>query len=83
MVSSAALKVGGAVRRMRQRQGWSQLAFSLRCGFHQTYLSRIENGTANPSLLTLEVLANALGCSVFELMLSAALYEKTTVFMND
>jgi transcriptional regulator with XRE-family HTH domain len=47
--------------------GLSQVEFGERCGFYQTYLSRIENGQANPTLNAVEVIANALGISVFEL----------------
>lgn len=47
--------------------GLSQVEFGERCGFYQTYLSRIENGRANPSLNAMEVIANALGISVFDL----------------
>lgn len=45
----------------------SQVEFGEKCGFYQTYLSRIENGQANPSLNAIEVIANALGMSVFDL----------------
>jgi transcriptional regulator with XRE-family HTH domain len=45
----------------------SQVVFAERCGFYQTYLSRIENGHANPSLNAIEVIANALGLSVFDM----------------
>jgi len=45
----------------------SQVEFGEKCGFYQTYLSRIENGNANPSLNAMEVIANALGLTVFEL----------------
>lgn len=45
----------------------SQVEFGEKCGFYQTYLSRIENGQANPTLNALEVIANALGMSVFDL----------------
>ena len=41
--------------------------FGERCGFYQTYLSRVENGQANPTLNAIEVIANALGMTVFEL----------------
>ena len=41
--------------------------FGEKCGFYQTYLSRIENGQANPTLNAIEVIANALGITVFEL----------------
>ena len=43
------------------------MVFSEKCGFYQTYLSRIENGQANPTLNAMEVIAVALGLSVFEL----------------
>ncbi len=58
---------GICVRALRQEQGWTQVTFSERCGFYQTYLSRIENGQANPSLNAIEVIANGLGLDVFEL----------------
>jgi transcriptional regulator with XRE-family HTH domain len=52
---------------LRQAQGLTQVEFSEKCGFYQTYLSRIENGQANPTLNAMEVVAVALGLSVFEL----------------
>jgi transcriptional regulator with XRE-family HTH domain len=45
----------------------SQVEFAERCGFYQTYLSRVENGHANPTINAIEVIANALGLTVFEL----------------
>ena len=48
--------------------GMSQVEFGEKCGFYQTYLSRIENGQANPTLNAIEVIANALGLTVFELL---------------
>lgn len=45
----------------------SQVEFGERCGFYQTYLSRIENGHANPTLNAMEVIANALGLTVYDL----------------
>lgn len=58
---------GECVREMRLELGLSQVEFGERCGFYQTYLSRIENGQANPSLNAVEVIANALGLTVFDL----------------
>lgn len=55
------------MREMRLELGLSQVEFGERCGFYQTYLSRIENGQANPTLNAVEVIANALGLTVFEL----------------
>ena len=45
----------------------SQVVFGEKCGFYQTYLSRIENGQANPTLNAIEVMANALAMTVFDL----------------
>jgi transcriptional regulator with XRE-family HTH domain len=42
--------------------------FGEKCGFYQTYLSRVENGRANPTINAIEVIANALGMTVFELL---------------
>jgi len=58
---------GNCVCALRQAQGWTQVEFSERCGFYQTYMSRIETGKANPSLNAIEVIANGLGLDVFEL----------------
>ena len=45
----------------------SQTVFGEKCGFYQTYLSRLERGQANPTLNAMEVIANTLGLTVFEL----------------
>jgi len=45
----------------------SQVEFGEKCGFYQTYLSRIERGQANPTLNAMEVIANGLGISIFEM----------------
>lgn len=47
--------------------GISQVEFGERCGFYQTYLSRIERGQANPTINAIEVIANGLGVTVFEM----------------
>jgi transcriptional regulator with XRE-family HTH domain len=55
------------VRELRLETGMSQVVFGERCGFYQTYLSRVERGLANPTLNAIEVIANALGMTAFEL----------------
>jgi len=59
---------GKRVRDLRREQGFSQEAFADRCGFVRTYMSRIETGTANPSLEAAKVLADGLGLSLSELL---------------
>ena len=60
-------RFGACVRDLREEAGLSQVEFSERCGFYQTYLSRIENGRANPTLNAMEVIANAFELTVFDL----------------
>jgi len=54
------ISVGERVRLYRKRKQLSQVALSERSGIDRTYLSDIENGKRNISLLTLNNLANAL-----------------------
>lgn len=52
----------------------TQDEFAARCGLFRTYLSRIENGTANPTLSMIHALAKTLRVSIpslFESSLSA------------
>jgi transcriptional regulator with XRE-family HTH domain len=60
--------LGEIIRDLRKEAGMSQAVFGEKCGFYQTYLSRIENGTANPTINAIEVIAKALGISIFELL---------------
>lgn len=55
--------VGEKVRALRKSAGLSQEVLAERCGIFRTYLSRIESGAANPSLVVLVTLANALEVS--------------------
>jgi len=59
---------GQRIRELRTSQGFSQEAFADRCGVVRTYMSRIETGTANPSLDAAKVLANGLGMTLSELL---------------
>lgn len=58
-------------------EGLSPVEFSERCGFYQTYLSRIENGRANPTLNAMEVIANGLGLTIYELWRRVELLPKS------
>ncbi len=60
--------LGATIRELRKEAGLSQIVFGEKCGFYQTYLSRIENGSANPTINAIEVIAEALNLSIFELL---------------
>lgn len=61
--------VGRNVRRVRQSKGLTQEQFADRSGFSQQYLSGLEQGRRNPTVVTLYELARALGVSHVELVL--------------
>ena len=63
--------VGLKVRALRKSAGLSQEVLAERCGIFRTYLSRIESGAANPSLVVLVTLANALGVEPHVLLVMA------------
>jgi transcriptional regulator with XRE-family HTH domain len=67
MAKPLAYHLGIVIRELRKEAGLSQIVFGEKCGFYQTYLSRIENGTANPTINAVEVIAKALGISIFDL----------------
>jgi transcriptional regulator with XRE-family HTH domain len=60
--------VGRNVRRIRQKRGLTQENFAEISGFSQQYLSSLENGRRNPTVVTIYELATALGVSHMELV---------------
>lgn len=56
------------VRRLRHDQDLSQEELADICGLHRTYVGSVERGERNVTLSSLEVLANALGVSVVDLL---------------
>jgi transcriptional regulator with XRE-family HTH domain len=58
---------GQAVRDTRNERGLSQEALAERAGLHRTYVSSLELGQRNVSLLNIERLAKALGITMSEL----------------
>jgi transcriptional regulator with XRE-family HTH domain len=61
--------VGLNVRKARLRQGLSQGEIAERSGFSQQYLSELENGKRNPTVITLFEIAAAMGVDVHTLLL--------------
>ena len=60
--------VGQNVLRIRQKKGLTQEAFAEKSGFSQQYLSSLENGKRNPTIITLYEIATALGVSHLDLL---------------
>jgi len=62
------LQVAAAIRTLRQKSGLSQRQLALRMSVPRTYVSKIENEKATPTLSSLERLARALHVSVPDLL---------------
>ncbi|MGN6309246.1 MAG: helix-turn-helix domain-containing protein [Xanthobacteraceae bacterium] len=60
--------VGQNVKRIRLEKGLTQEQFSDISGFSQQYLSGLERGGRNPTVVTLYELAKALGVSHIDLV---------------
>lgn len=53
-------RFGAAVRRRREKLGFSQEAFAAKAGIHRTYISSIELGKVSVSINVAQQLADAL-----------------------
>jgi transcriptional regulator with XRE-family HTH domain len=60
--------VGRNVRRVRSERGLTQEQFAAVSGFSQQYLSDLERGRRNPTVVTLYELARALGVTPADLL---------------
>lgn len=60
-------RFGAAVRARRRVLAWSQEELADRATLDRTYVSGIERGIRNPSLLTQQRLADALGVTLEQL----------------
>jgi transcriptional regulator with XRE-family HTH domain len=61
-------RLGRNVRRLREAKGWSQEAFAYEADIHRTYVSDIERGARNPTIMIVEKLARPLGVTAGELL---------------
>lgn len=63
--------VGQAIKRRRLRQGLTQAAVADLTGIDRGHISRLEDGTFQPSLATLARIAKVLGTTSSRLMAAA------------
>ena len=60
--------VGENTARIRKEKGLTQEALAEKSGLSQQYISGLENGRRNPTIVTLFELSSALGVSHVELL---------------
>ena len=70
MAAELKILLGDAIKRNRSALGISQEELAARAGLHRTYVSDVERGVRNPSIASVEKLAQALKLSV------AALFDR-------
>lgn len=61
------IEFGKKIQQLRVGKGMSQEDLAARSGLHRTYISSIERGQRNPSLVNLHKLADALELSLSRL----------------
>jgi len=59
-------EVGKRIKTLRLTKGMSQEDFAFKCGLDRTYITSLERGKRNISLINLEKITNALGISLSE-----------------
>lgn len=60
------LKIGKRIKELRNLRGFSQEELADRAGIDRTYVNSVENGKRNVSIVNIEKIANALGCTLQE-----------------
>ena len=68
MPSDIRARFGGRLRQLRKKKGLTQVELADYLGLRRTYISDLERGKRNVSLLTLEIIARGFGLSVSELL---------------
>ena len=61
-------RVGLNVRNFREARGLSQEAFALESNIHRTYISGVQRGIRNPTVVVLEKIAKTLGVPTARLL---------------
>ena len=61
-------RVGRNLKKYRKLKGLSQEALALECGLHRTYVSGVERGVRNPTVVVLEQLAKPLDLLAWRLL---------------
>ena len=67
-MKTSSIKLGKSIKRIRERKKMSQGDICRALGFDRAQMSNIEAGKGNPTLATIEKIAQALGVASDELL---------------
>ena len=68
-------RVGLNVTKVRKERGLRQEGLAFECGLHRTYISGVERGIRNPTVVVLEKIAKALRVSTSRLLDDPAMHK--------
>ena len=61
-------RVGLNLKKYRKEAGFSQEGLADECGLHRTYISGVERGVRNPTVVVLERIATSLDMATWRLL---------------
>jgi transcriptional regulator with XRE-family HTH domain len=61
-------RFGLRLRQLREKQGWTQVVMAEKVGIDRSYISDMERGKKNVCLPTLEILAQAFGLTISQVL---------------
>ncbi len=67
MAEDIRIRLGRRVRKLREGRGWTQVEMAEKLGLDRSYLSDLERGKRNVSLLNLELIAKGFSLSISQL----------------
>jgi transcriptional regulator with XRE-family HTH domain len=62
------IRLGGRIRKLRKRNGWTQVVMAEKIGLDRSFIADVERGKRNISILNLEILANGFKLSLSQLL---------------
>jgi len=61
-------ELGGRIRKLRRKKGWTQVVFAEKTGLDRSFLADVERGKRNISILNLQIIARGLEASLSRLL---------------
>jgi len=61
-------QIGGTIRALRLKKGWSQDVFADLSGLNRAHVGEIERGESNVTIQTLKLVADTLGVRIVDLV---------------
>jgi transcriptional regulator with XRE-family HTH domain len=68
MFDQLLIGLGGRIRDLRRRRGWTQVEMAEKVGIDRSFLADVERGKRNISILNLALIARGLGVTLSQLL---------------